>query len=55
MRWLLTLVVWTVVCDYRLEAILVFLLKKKKKKPPVSRREIAEAIAIHNVPNNTKW
>ena len=29
-------------------------VKKKKKKQPVSRCEIAEAIAIHNVPNNTK-
>ena len=53
MRWLLALVVWTIVSDYHLEAILVFLLKKKKKTP-VSRREIAETIAIHNVPNNTK-
>ena len=52
MRWLLALVVWTIVSNYRLEAILVFLLKKKKT--PVSRREIAETIAIHNVPNNTK-
>ena len=42
MRWLLALVVWTIVSNYRLEAILVFLLKKKT---PVSRREIAEAIS----------
>ena len=54
MRWLLALVVWTIVGNYRVEAILVCLLKKNKKKQPVSRCEITEAIAIHNVPNNTK-